>query len=137
MTALDALVADACAARDKEEVFHLLQARGVCAAPTRNAVEALDDAQLNARGFFEPLPTADEGKAFRYPGLTFRMQRTPNHLRTPPVRLGEHNREIYCDLLGYTVEELAELEARGLVASTFPETIWRPPAAAADGDRER
>lgn len=136
--ALDALVADACAARDKEEVFHELQARGVCAAPTRNAVEALDDAQLNARGFFEPLPTADEGKPFRYPGLTFRMRRTPNHLRTPPVRLGEHNREIYCDLLGYTAEELAELEARGLVASTFPETIWRPPpAAAADGDRER
>ena len=133
--ALDALVSGACAPRDKEDLFHELQARGVCAAPTRNAVEALEDPHLNARGFFEPLATADEGKPFRYPGLTFRMRNTPNHLRTPPVRLGEHNREIYCDLLGYTPEELAELEARGLVATTFPETIWRPPADVADGDR--
>ena len=135
VTSLDTLVAGACAGRDKESLFHELQARGVCAAPTRNAVEALGDAQLNARGFFEPLPTADEGKPFRYPGLTFRMQRTPNHLHTPPVRLGEHNREIYCDLLGYTAEELAELEARGLASTTFPETIWRPPAKVAGGDR--
>ncbi|MCY3811542.1 MAG: CoA transferase [Gammaproteobacteria bacterium] len=135
VTALDALVAAACAGRDKEDLFHELQGSGVCAAPTRNAVEALDDGHLNARGFFEPLPTADAGKPFRYPGLTFRMQRTPNRLHSPPVRLGEHNREIYCDLLGYTAKEFAELEARGLVATTFPRTIWRPPAEVADGDR--
>ena len=90
-------------------------------------MEALDDPQLNARGFFESLPTGDEGKPFRYPGLTFRMQRTPNALRTPPARLGEHNREIYRNLLGYTEEEVAELQQQGFVASAFPETIWRPP----------
>ena len=124
---LDPLIAAACATRDKEALFHALQAAGVCAAPTHNAVEALDDPQLNARGFFESLPTGDEGKPFRYPGLTFRMQRTPNALRTPPARLGEHNREIYRNLLGYTEEEVAELQKQGFVASAFPETIWRPP----------
>ena len=134
VSALDPPIAEACAKRDKEALFHELQANGVCAAPTHNAVEALDDPQLNARGFFEPLPTADEGKPYRYPGLTFRMQRTPNALRTPPVRLGEHNHAIYRDLLGYSEAELGELEARGLVATRFPETIWAPPSAVADGE---
>ena len=134
VSALDLLIAEACAKRDKEALFHELQANGVCAAPTHNAVEALDDPQLNARGFFEPLPTGDEGKPFRYPGLTFRMHRTPNALRTPPVRLGEHNHAIYRDLLGYSEAEFEELEARGLIATRFPETIWAPPKAVADGE---
>ena len=125
IASLDALLATACAAHDKEDLFHALQAAGVCAAPTHNAVQALDDPQLNARGFFESLPTADAQKPFRYPGLTFRMKRTPNSLRTPPVRLGEHNREIYRDLLGYTEDQYAALEARGFVADAFPQTIWR------------
>ena len=127
--ALDPLIAAGCAERDKEALFHELQAVGVCAAPTHNAVEALDDPQLNARGFFEALPTGNDGKPYRYPGLMFRMQRTPNALRTPPVRLGEHNEEIYRDLLGYSQAELDELARRGLVADTFPETIWQPPEA--------
>ena len=39
----------------------------------------------------------------------FRMARTPNRLRTGPVRLGEHNREIYCDLLGYSPDQLKSI----------------------------
>ncbi len=112
--------------RDKEELFHALQAVGVCAAPVRTAVEALEDPQLNARGFFELLPTADEQKPYRYPGLMFRMARTPNALRTGPARLGEHNREIYCGLLGYSEEQLTALEQKGLVGTAYPAKIWRP-----------
>ncbi len=111
---------------DKEQLFHALQAVGVCVAPVRTAVEVLEDPQLNARGFFELLPTADEQKSYRYPGLMFRMARTPNALHSGPVRLGEHNREIYCDLLGYSEDQLAALEQKGLVATTYPPSIWRP-----------
>jgi crotonobetainyl-CoA:carnitine CoA-transferase CaiB-like acyl-CoA transferase len=110
---------------DKEDLFHALQAVGVCAAPVRKAVEVLDDPQLKARGFFEALPTADEQRLYRYPGLIFRMARTPNALRSGPVRLGEHNREIYCDLLGYAPDELTALEQKGLVGTAYPPEIWR------------
>lgn len=123
---LDAALSAHTRSHDKETLFHALQAVGVCAAPVRTAVEALADSQLNARGFFEELPTADEQRVFRYPGLMFRMARTPNALRSGPVRLGEHNREIYCDLLGYTPEQLMALEQKGLVGTTYPAAIWRP-----------
>ena len=126
LAALDERLAAATAERDKEQLFHALQGAGVCAAPTHNAVQALADAQLNARGFFEELPTGDEGKRHRYPGLMFRMARTPNRLRTPPAKLGEHNRDIYCDLLGYGEAEFQALQRRGLVGTRFPAPIWQP-----------
>jgi crotonobetainyl-CoA:carnitine CoA-transferase CaiB-like acyl-CoA transferase len=122
--ALDAAIGDKTRAVDKNVLFHALQARGVCATPVKKAVEVLADDHLEDRGFFEMLPTSDDATPYPYPGLSFRMQRTPNQLRTGPVRLGQHNRELYCDLLGYSPEQLADLEARGLVASRYPETVW-------------
>jgi crotonobetainyl-CoA:carnitine CoA-transferase CaiB-like acyl-CoA transferase len=124
--ALDHALAALTRGHDKERLFHTLQAVGVCAAPVRNALEVLADPQLNARGFFVALPTADAQRLYRYPGLMFRMARTPNTLRSGPVRLGEHNRESYCDLLGYAPEQLAALEQKGLVGTIYPREIWRP-----------
>jgi crotonobetainyl-CoA:carnitine CoA-transferase CaiB-like acyl-CoA transferase len=127
--ALDEALGALTRGHDKEDLFHALQAVGVCAAPVRKAVEVLDDPQLKARGFFETLPTADEQRLYRYPGLIFRMARTPNALRSGPVRLGEHNREIYCDLLGYAPDKLTALEQKGLVGTAYPPEIWRPELA--------
>ena len=122
---LDAELSALTRSRDKEELFHELQSAGLCAAPVRNAVEVLDDPELKARGFFEELETADDRSRYRYPGLVWRMANTPNSLRIPPVRLGEHNREIYCDLLGYTDDEVASLEERGLVGTAYLDHLWR------------
>jgi crotonobetainyl-CoA:carnitine CoA-transferase CaiB-like acyl-CoA transferase len=113
-------------ARDKEQLFHALQSQGVCATPVRKATEVLADAHLEERGFFEQLPTGDEQKLFPYPGLSFRMSRTPNHIRSGPVRLGEHNHEIYCELLGYSEAQLAELKQKGLVDTRYPHSMWAP-----------
>jgi crotonobetainyl-CoA:carnitine CoA-transferase CaiB-like acyl-CoA transferase len=124
--ALDEVLAALTPARDKEDFFHALQAVGVCAAPVRRALEVLRDPHLAARGFFEELPTGDEQRPYLYPGLIFHMARTPNALRTGPVRLGEHNREIYCDLLGYSPAELAVLEKQGHVGTAYPPHVWRP-----------
>lgn len=129
VAALDEVLAALTRPHDKEQLFHALQAAGVCAAPVRNAVEVLNDPQLEARGFFETLPTADERRLYRYPGLIFRMARTPNTLRSGPVRLGEHNREIYCDLLGYTPAQLTALEHQGQVGTAYPPEVWRPAPA--------
>lgn len=122
---LDAAIAAATTPRDKEALFHALQAAGVCAAPTKNAVEILDDPQLAARDFFEWLPTGEEQKPFRYPGLMYKMQRTPNRLRTGPVLLGADNESIYRDLLGYSEEEFEALKATGTVDTRFPDEMWR------------
>ena len=39
------------------------------------------------------------------------------------MRLGEHNEQIYLDLLGYERDEYEALEAAGLVGTRYPESL--------------
>ena len=115
---LDGALAEHTSAHDREELFHALEAAGVTAAPVHDELDALASEQLAARDWFEEIDYPGVGK-HRYPGLLFRMQNTPNAVRTPPPKLGEHSREIYLDLLGYSEEEYADLEARGFVGEGY------------------
>jgi len=120
--ALDRLIGRETEIWHKEDLFHKLQEAGICAAPLNDPFDALSDRHLREVGFFEQMTVEGVG-THRYPGLTFSMSRTPNQLRTPPPGLGEHNREVYCDLLGYSESDLAELEAKGLVGSAYPDEL--------------
>ncbi|MFN8639977.1 MAG: hypothetical protein U0360_11150 [Dehalococcoidia bacterium] len=62
----------------------------------------------------------------RYPGYQFKMRGTRDDARLPPARLGEHNEEIYLDLLGYDRAEYDALVERGLVGTRYsPEVLAR------------
>ncbi len=93
------------------------------AAPVNNEVEALADPQLNARDWFKTIEMPTVG-THRYPGYLFKMERTPDEVRLPPPLLGQHNEEIYLDLLGYSREEYDAMVAKGIVGTTYsPEVL--------------
>ena len=119
---LDAVIGELTAARDKEALFHELQAAGVCAAPVRDALEILEDPQLNARNWFREIHMPTVG-THRYPGYLFKIRNTSDEVRLPPPRLGEHNEELYLDLLGYSREEYEALVERGLAGTRYPDEI--------------
>ena len=119
---LDRLLAEWTRERDAYEVFHLLQAHGVPSGPVQNERDAYACPHLAERGFFEELAHPEAG-THRYPGLNLRLSRTPNHLRTPPPLLGEHNEEVYRHLLGLSEEEYARLEALGHIGMDYPESV--------------
>ncbi|MSP22241.1 MAG: CoA transferase [Dehalococcoidia bacterium] len=123
--ALDEAISRITRPHDKERLFRQLQAVGVIAAPIHDELEALADPQLKARSWFQELDTPGGGR-HRYPGYQFKMRNTPNAVRTPPVRLGEHNEEIYLDLLGYSKVEYEDLVARGLVGTRYPDSVLTP-----------
>ena len=108
--ALDRALAEYTRKHDQRALFLGLQGVGVIAGPVQNEAQAYACPQLEARGFFGELTREDLG-THAYPGLNFRMQNTPNELRTPPPLLGEHNEYVYRELLGYTDEEYRALEA--------------------------
>jgi formyl-CoA transferase len=121
--ALDAEIGALTSSLDKHDLFHGLQTRGVIAAPIHDELEALADPQLAARSWFRDLPTPGGG-VHRYPGYQFKMRNTPDEVRSPPVRLGEHNEEIYLGLLGYERTEYDALVERGLVGTAYsPEVL--------------
>ncbi len=115
---LDAALAAVTCRHDKFALFHALQAAGVPAGPLQTAAERVRCPHLNARGFFEEMENPSTGKHL-YPGLIWRMARTPSHLRRPPVRLGQDNERLYLDLLGLDRKTYDERRARGLVGEAY------------------
>jgi len=119
---LDAELAPLITARDKEQLFRELQAAGVTAAPLHDEIEALADEQLASRDWFREIEMPTVG-THRYPGYLFKMRNTPDDVRLPPPLLGEHNEEVYLDILGYSRDDYDALVAKGLVGTTYPAEI--------------
>ncbi len=110
--------------RDKNDydLFHALQKAGISAGPVQNEADTYDCPQLGDRGFFEEL-TGPETGTHSYPGLVFKMSKTPNKLGRYPVRLGEDNEYVYKDLLGLSDEEYTRLEELGQIGMDYPADI--------------
>ncbi|MBI2865335.1 MAG: CoA transferase [Chloroflexi bacterium] len=109
---LDKLVEDWTRQRSNYEVMYALQDQGVPAGPVINNQAAFDDPQLKARGQFEETHQEECGTHLT-PGLLWRAKNTPNHIRLPAVRLGEHNKYVHKDIIGISDEEYARLEKEG------------------------
>jgi len=101
---------------DNYEIFHLLQKAGVSAGPVANERDTYNDPQLKERGFFveithpETGPPPDYGPGTHlYPGLAWKMSKTPRNIRKPPCCLGEDNEYVYKQILRVSDEECAKL----------------------------
>ncbi|TDC91761.1 CoA transferase [Actinomadura sp. 7K507] len=101
--------------RSKREAADALQAAGVPAAPVNDGTEVAADPALHACGFLSTM-THPEAGTHVYPGLGFRLDRTPGGMRRPAPLFGQHNEEVLAGLLGLTAGEIAELRANGTVA---------------------
>jgi CoA:oxalate CoA-transferase len=100
--------------RTKEEILQLcLECRIPC-VPVKTFNEVLDDPQLNTRNYFQRVQHP-ETENYRYPGPPYRFSKSPCQVVRPAPTLGQHNEEIFCDELGYSREELAELVKRGVI----------------------
>ena len=107
--ALDQALAEHTRKHDQRALFFGLQAAGVIAGPVQNEAAAYACPQLAERGFFEETGNTSTGTHL-YPGLNLRMANTPNHIRTGPPLLGEHNEYVYREVMGYTEEQYRALE---------------------------
>ena len=103
---------------EKYEVMHLLQAEGVPAGPVLDERDAYTDPHMRERGFFQELTHADCGTHL-YPGLPWRMSKTPNEVKRPPVRFGEHNEYVYKQVIGVSDEEYQFLEKEGHIGTHY------------------
>lgn len=101
------------------EAVQLLQGAGVISAVVADARDLLENEHLAARSFWAELVDPDAG-FLRYPGCPIRLGETPVTYRRPAPGLGEHNREILQSVLGKSDDEVAALEAAGVIADRPP-----------------
>jgi crotonobetainyl-CoA:carnitine CoA-transferase CaiB-like acyl-CoA transferase len=98
-----------CRARPADEVVELLWPLGIAVARVVHPRRVIDNPQLWARGFFEPIDHPVVGP-ISLPGFPARLASQPAPLhRFPAPTLGQHNHEILGGLLGMTSGELTGL----------------------------
>ena len=101
---MDALVLGWTTQLTKQEVMEHAQAAGMAGTSINSMEDVYNDPQFSHRGFFVDIEHPVAGLV-RYPGTPAQLSESPAEFRRAPL-LGEHNHEIYCDVLGYNVEEL-------------------------------
>ncbi|MFQ5873165.1 MAG: CaiB/BaiF CoA transferase family protein [Dehalococcoidia bacterium] len=119
---LEALLEQWTSQHDNYELFHTLQRHGVPAGPVMHAGDCYSDPHIKERNFFKKLTHADAGTHL-YPGLMFKMSRSPVDVRMPPCRLGEHNEYVYKEVLKVSDEEYAQLEREGHIGTEYDPEI--------------
>lgn len=94
-----------------EEAIRLLEEQHVPVAPVLSVVEAMSHPHLRERQTVRTVTDRIAGE-FQIPGVPLRFSAFPQLLELEAAFLGEHNREILHDYLGYSDEQVRELEAR-------------------------
>ncbi|MBI2885710.1 MAG: CoA transferase [Chloroflexi bacterium] len=110
---LNEVVAPWFKARTREEIFRLCGEYRVPAGMVYDVSEILQDPQHEAAGFFTWIAHPDVGE-LPYPLSPIRGEGVQWDMEPAP-RLGQHNKEVYCGLLGCAESELLLLHTMGVV----------------------
>jgi crotonobetainyl-CoA:carnitine CoA-transferase CaiB-like acyl-CoA transferase len=111
---IDQRLADWTRSRTHYEVMHVLQSAGIAAAPCLDVRELTTDPQLRERKFLIEIDHHEVGKRL-VAGLPARMSNVAAFDYLPAPLLGEHNRDVFCGLLGLSPDELEQLVQRQVV----------------------
>jgi crotonobetainyl-CoA:carnitine CoA-transferase CaiB-like acyl-CoA transferase len=103
------------ASKTKAELLQEALKRALLIAPVQTTKEVLESEQLAARGYWQALDHPELGQAIRYPGPFAKFSAAPVRYRRRPPTIGEHNREIYCEELGVTERQLADMQRDGVI----------------------
>jgi crotonobetainyl-CoA:carnitine CoA-transferase CaiB-like acyl-CoA transferase len=107
-----------CAERTNDDAARALIADGIPACAVVPGYAALDDPQMQARGYFETLTHVVVGEQ-QFPGFPLRFSAGPQRFwRRPAPMLGEHNRDVLGGELGVSDDDLARLEADQVIGAS-------------------
>jgi len=112
---LKQVVEDFTASKTKAGLLQGALERVLLIAPITTVEEVVHSEQLAARGYWCPVEHPELGQSFRYPGPFAKFSVTPITYRRRPPTVGEHNHEIYVGELGFTVQQLAALQSKGVI----------------------
>jgi crotonobetainyl-CoA:carnitine CoA-transferase CaiB-like acyl-CoA transferase len=101
-------------AHTKAEVVSTLAEGGVPAAPVNNVAEMVADPQIQAREMFVEVEHPTYGPV-KITGTPLKLSETPGRVERLAPLPGEHNEEIFVELLGHSKEDLARWQEAGVI----------------------
>ena len=111
---INGIVAAWVKARTAREVQDVLERHEVPFGVAYSVADIFADPHIAARGDIETVDDPVIGPV-RMQGVYPRFSRTPGAVSRGAPRLGAHNEEVYCGLLGLTTEELEELRREDVI----------------------
>jgi crotonobetainyl-CoA:carnitine CoA-transferase CaiB-like acyl-CoA transferase len=110
----DEMVATWVRSSTRAELAQVFRDTGISAAPVKSLAEVVEDEHLHERRAFVEVEDAKAGTVTMLrPWIRF--SDTPAAIRTSAPQVGQHNDEVYRELLGLGEAELAELRAEGVI----------------------
>jgi formyl-CoA transferase len=88
-------------------------AAGVPCGAILDSLELLNDPHMKERGMVVTVDHPVRGK-FTMPGCPIKLEDSPAEVTAAPL-LGQHNGEVYSEMLGLSEAELARLKQEGIV----------------------
>jgi crotonobetainyl-CoA:carnitine CoA-transferase CaiB-like acyl-CoA transferase len=111
---IDPVVREWVTPKTVDEVVHSMQEARVPCSIINSVDKLVSDPQVKAREMIRYIDYPLLGK-IPVPGIPIKLSLTPGNIKSAAPRLGEHNEEIYCGLLGFTSEKVSRLRKRGII----------------------
>ena len=96
------------------EIVRILEARKIPCGIAYSVDQVNTDNNLRERGMFQAVDHAQFG-SIDVPGIPYHFSSTPGKIRHPAPGLGEHNRILLTDWLGYTADEITRLQSAKVI----------------------
>jgi len=96
------------------QVVEILSSNGIPVAPVNDLDSVQSNPQALSRGMFVEVDDPQVGK-YVQPGFPLSFGGEKMDVSTPAPRLGEHNLEVYSELLGLSAEEVESLRKEGVI----------------------
>ena len=100
--------------RMADEVLSIFQEARVPCSRVNTIDKLLEDQQVQARHMIDYIKYGELGN-LAVPGIPLKLSLTPGFMSAPAPKIGEHNKEIYSRLLGFSAEELSRLRQEDII----------------------
>ncbi len=100
--------------REMYQIVHQLQQAGIPSGPVLRGPDLLENPHYKDRHTFNQVTHPQVGPKW-YPGFAWKMSETPGQVHWASPTLGQHNHQVYSQLLGMTDMEIAQLEQDGVI----------------------
>lgn len=111
---LNNLAAAWAADKTVEEALRVLDEAHIPCGTVQTITEVVGDPQVKAREMVVDVDHPGSGSV-PLPGIVIKMSKTPGKIDTPAPQVGQHNEEIFKQLLGLSVEEIDELREKNVI----------------------
>jgi len=99
---------------DLDDVLKILEEHRVPSGAIYNVEDMFRDPHYQARDMLPKIPVEGVGD-LAMPGIVPKLSKTPGAIRWAGPKLGEHNREVFKNILGMSEEEICQLEDEGII----------------------